>query len=83
MLIRDASYEPLRIAQRATHFKKVMDKDQKMKFMACAPSDPEGFPNTLMDFKGEELKLQDVSLDHFELALQKCKPSVSEKDIER
>lgn len=51
--------------------------------MACAPSDPEGIARTLMDFKGEELKLQDVSIDHFELALQKCKPSVSEKDIER
>lgn len=54
-----------------------------MRYVACAPSDPDGEFKTLMDIVGASLKLQDVSIDHFELALQSCKPSVSEKDIEK
>ncbi|EAS02208.1 AAA-type ATPase (macronuclear) [Tetrahymena thermophila SB210] len=83
ILVREASYEPLRIAQRATKFKKIQDKDGQPKYVACAPSDPQGESKVLMDIQGSMLKLQDVSIDHFELALQSCKPSVSEKDIER
>ena len=51
--------------------------------MACAPSDPEGKENSLMDFKGDQLKLREVEIIDFETALVKCKPSVNEKDIQR
>jgi len=38
-LIRDASFEPLRKTERATHFKYIQTPDG-MKYMACSPSDP-------------------------------------------
>lgn len=39
ILVRDASYEPLRRCERATKFKKI-NQNGKMVYTPCAPSDP-------------------------------------------
>jgi len=40
ILVRDATYEPLRKCERATKYKKVLNKDGKEAYAPCAPSDP-------------------------------------------
>ena len=40
ILVRDASYEPLRKCERATKYKKIINKDGKEAYTPCAPSDP-------------------------------------------
>ena len=61
VLIRDASFQPLRKCERATTFKQVNDKG-KVKFEPCAPSDPNGQKKKFMDLTGDQLKLPDVDI---------------------
>lgn len=58
-LIRDASFEPLRKSERATHFKQVLVKDQ-LKWTACPPSDPQGKPMKMYDVPKGQLWLPDI-----------------------
>lgn len=62
VLIRDASFQPLRKCERAMKFKKVMDSSGKMKYEPCAPSDPNGVNMKFMDLTGDQLKLPDVDI---------------------
>jgi vacuolar protein-sorting-associated protein 4 len=42
IIIRDASFEPLRMTEKSTHFKKIRNNKGEEKFIACAANDPEG-----------------------------------------
>ncbi len=63
ILIRDASYEPLRKAQNATKFKEIgKTSDGKPIFQPCAPSDPSGVTMRMLDVAGDQLTLPSISL---------------------
>lgn len=64
VLIRDASFQPLRKCERATRFRQVK-VDGKMKFEPCAPSDPNGIEKKFMDLNGDVLKLPDVDIVNY------------------
>lgn len=63
ILVRDASYQPLRIAQNATHFKVAgtLPSGQPI-YVPCAPSDPQGQRMKMLDISGEQLTLADLTL---------------------
>jgi len=82
ILVRDAIFEPVRRCQRAKTFKK-FTREGKEYWQPCSPADPEAVPMTLMDVKPEQLLEPDVLLADFELALEKCRPSVSQGDLKR
>ncbi|CAD8067879.1 unnamed protein product [Paramecium sonneborni] len=81
-LIRDASFEPLRKTERATHFK-YTQTPEGMKYMACSPSDPQGQQMRMYDIKGGQLYLPQIEYDDFLSVLPKCRPSVSQGDLKK
>ncbi len=89
ILVRDALYEPVRICQIATHYKKVPDTNpdaaQRQPFLyePCSPGDPAAIEMTLYDIPGNALKPVDVNIRHFEHAIQSTKPSVGPGDLTR
>jgi len=48
VLVRDAVYEPLRKCERAKTFKKVYNKDNKMQYTPCSPSDKDAIEMTML-----------------------------------
>jgi vacuolar protein-sorting-associated protein 4 len=63
ILIRDASFQPLRKAQNATHFKAVSKNANGLPiYQPCPPSDPQGVKKTMFDISGDQLTLPCVSM---------------------
>jgi len=84
ILIRDASYEPLRKAQNATKFKEIGRlPDGKPIYQPTNPSDPNGVSMRMLEVAGDQLTLPNISLEDFETALMKTKPSVSKDDLKK
>jgi len=82
ILIRDASYQPLRKAQNATHFKVIqMLPNGKPLYSPCPPSDRQGERKQMLDIPGDQLTLPEITIDDFEVSLLKTKPSVSKDDL--
>lgn len=83
ILVRDALFQPVRIAQSATHFKKVKDPTGAQPFLweACSPGERGAVEMSLYDIDTEKLKPNDVSDTHFLKALQQTKPSVGQGDL--
>lgn len=84
-VVRDALYEPVRICQNATHFKKVLDPTGAQDFLyePCSPGDAKGEEMSLMQVDPEKLKPVDLCAAHFFAALQNAKPSVGDADLKR
>lgn len=80
ILVRDAIFEPVRRCQRARTFKKV-NKDGKVWWTPCSPGDPSACEKTLFDIDPQELLAPDVTIEDFEHALERCRPSVSPEDL--
>ena len=79
-LTQDAIYGPLRKCQRATHFKH-LDNNH---IIPCSPSDQGAFKMKVNDIPNpESLVAPVVTFEDFILSLQKMKPTVSKKDLER
>ena len=79
-LTQDAIYGPLRKCQKATHFKHLDDKH----IVPCSPSDQGAFKMKINDIPNpESLVAPVVTFEDFILSLQKMKPTVSKKDLER
>jgi vacuolar protein-sorting-associated protein 4 len=85
VLVRDALYQPVRIAQQATHFKKVPDPSGQLPFLyePCSPGERGAIEISLFDIQTDQLKPNDVSYSHFLKALQHTKPSVGQGDLTR
>lgn len=85
VMVKDALYQPVRVAQTATHFKRVSDPSQQQPFLyeACSPGDPHGEEMSLYDISTERFKPNDVSYTHFKQALANVKPSVGSEDLKR
>lgn len=63
ILIRDASYQPLRKAQNATHFKVIsMLPNGKPLYSPCPPSDPQGERKHMLDIPGDQLTLPPITI---------------------
>ena len=79
-LTQDAIYGPLRKCQKATHFKKL----DATHIVPCSPSDQGAFKMKINDIPNpESLVAPVVTFEDFILSLQKMKPTVSKKDLER
>ena len=79
-LTQDAIYGPLRKCQKATHFKKL----DPTHIVPCSPSDQGAFKMKINDIPNpESLVAPVVTFEDFILSLQKMKPTVSKKDLER
>lgn len=85
VLVRDALYEPVRIAQIATHFKKVRDPAGKEPFLwePCSSGDRQAVEMSLYDIQTNQLKPLDTTLRHFEHSVRNTKPSVGQEDLKR
>ena len=79
-LTQDAIYGPLIKCQRATHFKRLYANH----IIPCSPSDQGAFKMKVNDIPNpESLVAPVVTFEDFILSLQKMKPTVSKKDLER
>lgn len=66
VLVRDLCYEPLRQAQRATHFKAVGTlEDGKRIYQPCEPTDPGAKAMSLFDLEAAQLVLRKLNLVRF------------------
>lgn len=85
VLVRDALYEPVRIAQIATHFKKVSDPDGREPFLwePCSSGEKTAKEMSLYDISTNQLKPLDTTISHFEHAVRSTKPSVGPDDLGR
>ena len=79
-LTQDAIYGPLRKCQKATHFKHL----DNTHIVPCSPSDQGAFKMKINDIEHPEyLVAPVVTFEDFILSLQKMKPTVSKKDLEK
>jgi len=85
VLVRDALYEPIRLCQLATHFKKVPDEKKIKPFLwePCSPGDRGAVPMKLMDIPSELLQPVHISKKMFLKALTNSKPTVGKDDLEQ
>ena len=85
VMVKDALYQPVRIAQSATHFKKVKDTTGEQPYLleACSPGDRNATEMSLYDIATEQFKPNDVNFQHFQVALDNVKPSVGVEDLRR
>lgn len=85
VLVRDALYEPVRLAQVATHFRKIPDPSGKHDclYEACSPSAPDAIEISLFDIPDGQLQPMPVTFRHFENALLNAKASVGVNDLTR
>jgi vacuolar protein-sorting-associated protein 4 len=85
VLVRDALYEPVRIAQIATHFKKVPDPAGVQDFLwePCSSGERAAVEMSLYDIPTNQLKPLDTRVQHFEHSVRNTKPSVGPEDLGR
>lgn len=85
ILVRDAIFEPVRRCRRAKTFNRVQkanaDGVMQQYWTPCSPGAPGATEMSLMDIPGKELLEPDVLAGDFEIALEKCKPSVNASDL--
>lgn len=86
VLVRDAVYEPVRKCQNANYFLRMMENGKEM-FMPILDSELNKHDKSklqkmmLTDIKGEQLRVPDVTVDDFRMALTKSKKSVSKDQL--
>lgn len=85
VMVKDALYQPVRIAQSATHFKRVRDLSGEQPYLleACSPGERNAVEMSLYDIATEQFKPNDVNFTHFLSALDNVKPSVGVEDLRR
>eukprot|EP00931_Biecheleriopsis_adriatica_P041578 TRINITY_DN23755_c0_g2_i1.p1 TRINITY_DN23755_c0_g2~~TRINITY_DN23755_c0_g2_i1.p1 ORF type:complete len:448 (-),score=79.16 TRINITY_DN23755_c0_g2_i1:32-1375(-) len=85
ILTRDALFEPVRRIQRAKTFQRVTkagpDGAPKQYWTPCSPGAEGAVEKTLMQVPADELLPPNVLLSDYEAALEKTRPSVSQKDL--
>ena len=75
ILVRDAVYEPVRRLQAATKFKKVNGK-----YVPCRPGE-DGQSKTWTDFGNDEVDIGVITIEDFNDALKRTKPSVDQSQL--
>ncbi|KAK6186446.1 hypothetical protein SNE40_008484 [Patella caerulea] len=80
VLVRDATFEPLRQIMASTHFKKTGESD---KYTPCHGDDPDAMEINFKDIPETELLTPSVTMADFVTALEKCKPTIEEQDVKQ
>jgi len=86
VLVRDAVYEPVRKCQAARYYLKSIDGGKQM-FTPLLDQEVQNYPKTsvvamsLTDIQGDQLKVPDVNISDFRIALTKSKKSVSKDQL--
>ncbi|PAV62366.1 hypothetical protein WR25_16743 isoform J [Diploscapter pachys] len=86
-IIKDASMQPIRQAQVATHFKRVRVPSpnnpavQYDMWTACSPNDPSAKKMSYLDFNGDELAVPQMTMQDVIASLQIVKPTVNNADL--
>jgi vacuolar protein-sorting-associated protein 4 len=85
IIVRDALMQPVRKVQTATHFKKVVLRDNpgKVFLTPCSPGDPSAIPMDWTTVQPDELLEPDLTISDFIRSLQRQRPSVSDQDIQQ
>mmetsp|Transcript_44232 Transcript_44232/g.99706 ORF Transcript_44232/g.99706 Transcript_44232/m.99706 type:complete len:451 (+) Transcript_44232:89-1441(+) len=85
ILVRDAIFEPVRRCRRAKTYKRIQqtgpDGVMHQYWTPCSPGAPGAVEMSLMDVPAAELQEPRVLVSDFEVALEKCRPSVSPGDL--
>lgn len=87
ILVRDAIFEPVRRCRRAQTFCRVSrtghDGQPRQYWTPCSPGASGAVQMTLFEVPSEELLEPEVLPTDFEIALEKCRPSVSPGDLQQ
>jgi vacuolar protein-sorting-associated protein 4 len=85
VLAKEALYEPVRVAQVATHFKKVKDPTGTYDclYEPCSSGEKNAIEMTLYDVPSGQLQPIPVSMRAFQQALLNAKPTVGQNDLQR
>ncbi|XP_061744303.1 vacuolar protein sorting-associated protein 4B-like [Nerophis ophidion] len=81
-VVREATMQPLKNVQAATHFKKVF-KDFSYFFTPCSCTDLDSRAMTWMDVPEESLLEPAVSMSDLLKSLTNTKPTINEKDLKQ
>lgn len=85
-LVRDASMQPVRAIQIATHFRKVSDQasnDQAhVRYTPCLPEDADAIPTDWTHIPASQLQPQPVTMADVLQCLSTTTPSVSKEEID-
>eukprot|EP01024_Parvocaulis_polyphysoides_P061054 TRINITY_DN6723_c0_g2_i1.p1 TRINITY_DN6723_c0_g2~~TRINITY_DN6723_c0_g2_i1.p1 ORF type:complete len:439 (-),score=108.31 TRINITY_DN6723_c0_g2_i1:387-1703(-) len=86
VVVNDALMEPVRKTQEATHFKKVLDEENKQRWVPCSPGEAGAQPYTLQQFvdegKHQSVMTPKINMRDFEKVLIRARPSVASEDLE-
>lgn len=83
-LVKDALMEPIREIQKSTHFKKISVNDSNEDiYEPCKSTDPQAFEKKLEDFKENELRFRQITIDDLFNVLNKTSPCTSKKELEK
>ncbi|GAM20431.1 hypothetical protein SAMD00019534_036060 [Acytostelium subglobosum LB1] len=86
---KDANMQPIRLVQRATHFKKIQAPSREDPailaeyFTPCSPGDDEAIEMTWMDQEGSKLKEPFVTFNDCVRSLKNIKRSFNPKDLDK
>ena len=92
VVVRDASMEPVREVQAATHFRKIKqesaddpDDEKNYLYAVCSPDHPFALPMTFHDFMldPDKLSVRQLNKDDMMKALTKSKPSMDEEYLQK
>lgn len=84
IVVRDASFEPLRMAQMTNTFKITkMTPEGEPVYEPCVATDPDAKHMKLFDLGPNQLAMPKITIGNFESVFNRCKSSVFKEDIER
>ncbi|KRX10988.1 P-loop containing nucleoside triphosphate hydrolase [Pseudocohnilembus persalinus] len=82
ILVREACYQPIRKLQTAKKFIEIKQNGQTL-YKVADPKDKNAIKKNIMELNEDQVLLPDVSLEDFQQALQKVKPSVAQKSLQK
>lgn len=81
VLVREALMQPVRRVMNATHFKKIVDANEKTYYTPCSPGDAQAQEKSWADVASDELVEPQLVLNDFLKAILAVRPSVTQNDI--
>jgi len=80
VLAREALMAPVREAVKATHWKRI-PRNSSYAVTPCTQQEQSSFEASLLDLPPDAVQLPELTIEHFEKALQHTRPTVSKSDI--
>lgn len=82
VVVRDALMQPIRKIQQATHFKPVLDDENKERLTPCSPGDEGATEMSWQDIETDQLQEPDLTIKDFIKSIKSNRPTVNNADIE-